>query len=214
MISKRKKFAAILFDFDGVIGKTMDDNYISWKHAFSKYGIHIDKNEFFLLEGMTTDKIAEHFLKKASGKINISGEVAKTKDEYYLRNRSFSVYNGIGNLLPYLKEKGYLLALVSGGTHKRISKSLKNKFLNYFDVVITGDDITRCKPHPEPYLTAAKKLSVKPSDCLAIENAPLGIESAKRAGMQCIAVCSTLNKKYLTKADKLINRITELSKIL
>lgn len=214
MISKRKKFIAILFDFDGVIGKTMDDNYRSWKYALSEYNITIAKSEYFLLEGMTTKKIAEHFLRKNLHNIKIAGKIAKLKDEYCIKNRSFSLYNGGENLLPYLKKRGYLLGLVSGGTYKRISKSLKNKFLKYFDVVITGDNVTRCKPHPEPYLTAAKKLLVKPSDCLAVENAPLGVESAKRAGMQCIAICSTLNKKYLLTADKIINSIIKLSKIL
>lgn len=215
MVSRKKKFTAVLFDFDGVIGKTMGNNYRSWKYAFSKYDINIDKKEYFLLEGMTIKKIAEHFLRKNSKNIKAADVIAKVKDRHYIKNRSFSMYSGVKNLLSYLRNKGYILGMVSGGTYKRILKSLKSRFLKkYFDVVITGDDVAGCKPNPEPYLTAAKKLSVRPSYCVAVENAPLGIKSAKRAGMYCIAVSSTLNKKYLSKADKIINRISELSKIL
>ena len=58
-----KKYKAVFFDFDGVIGKTMEDNYRAWKYAFSRYNIPVNKTEYFLLEGMSVKKIAEHFLK-------------------------------------------------------------------------------------------------------------------------------------------------------
>ena len=58
-----KKYKAVFFDFDGVIGKTMEDNYRAWKYAFCKYNIPVDKTEYFLMEGMSAKKIAEHFLK-------------------------------------------------------------------------------------------------------------------------------------------------------
>ena len=74
--------------------------------------------------------------------------------------------------------------------------------------------MTRCKPNAEPYLTAAKKLLVRPSDCLAVENAPLGIKSVKRAGMYCAAISSTLDRKYLKKADNIIDKLVNIKKIL
>lgn len=209
-----KKYKAILFDFDGVIGKTMEDNYKAWKHAFSKYGIKIDKVEYFLLEGMNVKKIAEHFLKKNSENLSLSDRIVKLKEKYYLENNRFSVYKGVKKLLLGLKKDGYLLGLVSGGTNERIKKSLNSNLLKYFDCVVTGDMTKKCKPDPEPYLIAAKKLSVSSSNCLVVENAPLGIESAKKAGMYCIAVCSTLDRKYLKKANKTINNLTELKYVL
>lgn len=117
-------------------------------------------------------------------------------------------------MINKLKKKGYLLGLVSGGSYIRLSKSLDGKFLNNFDVIITGDKVNNCKPHPEPYLSAAKALSVSPSDCVVVENAPVGIESAKKAGMYCLTICSTLNNKYLQKADKIIDKFIDLKEIL
>lgn len=79
---------------------------------------------------------------------------------------------------------------------------------------MTGDSIKRYKPHPLPYLTAAKKLLVNSSECLVVENAPFGIESAKRAKMYCVAMCSTLEKKYLKKVNETVNNITEIRELL
>lgn len=205
-----KKYKAVFFDFDGVIGKTMEDNYRAWKCAFSKYNIPVNKTEYFLLEGMSAKKIAEHFLKNNRGNNVMAEELVKLKEEHYAKNNSFKLYPGAKQIIPLLKKKGCLLGLVSGGSYERISNSLKTELLKCFDVVITGDKIKKCKPEPEPYLTAAKKLSVKPSHCLAVENAPLGVESAKRAGMYCTAVCSTLDEKYLKKADVVIDKLTKL----
>jgi beta-phosphoglucomutase len=82
------------------------------------------------------------------------------------------------------------------------------------DVIITGDKVYNCKPHPEPYLNAAKALSVGPLECVVVENAPVGIESAKSAGMYCIAICSTLERRYLEKADMIIDKFADLEKLL
>ena len=79
---------------------------------------------------------------------------------------------------------------------------------------MSGDDSVRGKPHPDPYLNAATKLGVLPQECLVIENAPLGIKSAKRAGIYCIAICSTLDKSYLSEADKIVENIKDINNIL
>jgi beta-phosphoglucomutase len=65
------------------------------------------------------------------------------------------------------------------------------------------------KPHPEPYLKAAKALGVKPSECAVIENAPYGVASAKKAGMFCIAITSSLPKEYLKRADVVVDSLAE-----
>ena len=209
-----RAYKAILFDFDGVLGMTMEDNYHAWNRAFAKYNIDIDKNEYFLLEGLNTKKVAEHFLKNSKELPEIINGIVNLKEKYYMENNSFSFYKGVETTISRLKKSGYLLGLVSGANYIRLSKSLEQKFLSKFDVVITGDRVNNCKPHPESYLKAANALSVKPSDCVVVENAPLGIESAKAAGMYCIAVASTLEKKYLFKADSIINKLSELEGIL
>lgn len=209
-----KKYKAVFFDFDGVIGKTMDDNYLAWEYAFSQYDIPINKNEYFLLEGMNTRGVARHFIGKSTRNFGVADEIAGLKEKYYLENNRFSFYDGVESLIPKFKVKGYLLGLVSGASYVRLERLLNQEFLKNLEVVITGDKVRNCKPHPESYLNAAKYLSIPPSECAVVENAPVGIESAKGAGMYCIAICSTLERRHLQKADRIIERFTDLEKIL
>jgi beta-phosphoglucomutase len=209
-----RKHKAILFDFDGVLGMTMEDNAHAWEYALSRHNIRFDKNEYLLFEGLNTKKVVEHFA-GCIEKIRINVEdIVKLKEEYYIENNSFSLYEGGEALISRLKKEGYLLGLVTAANYIRLSNTVDSEVISSFNVIITGDKVNNCKPHPESYLNAANALSVKPSDCVVVENAPLGIESAKAAGMYCIAVASTLEKKYLFKANRIINKLSELEGIL
>lgn len=96
---------------------------------------------------------------------------------------------GLVASLKRFKKAGLKLAIASSGAKKYIHIVLqKFEIAQYFDVVITGDDVTKGKPHPETYLTAAKKLGLKPEACVVLEDATKGIESAKGAGCKCIAI--------------------------
>lgn len=207
-------FKAVFFDFDGVVGRTMDDNYRAWRYAFSKYGKNLNKHEYFLTEGMNTKKIASCFLGNVAGKKDKIRRIIELKEKYYLENNKFSLYPGVNRIIPSLKKKNYRLGLVSGGSFSRISTTLGNKFLGHFDIIVTGDKILNPKPHPEAYLKAARRLSIKPSECIVVENAPLGIASAKKAKMYCVAVSTTLEHKFLLAADKIIDRFSALEEIL
>ena len=99
------------------------------------------------------------------------------------------------------------------------SKKIINRFyfsffllsqLNKFDVIISGDDTEKGKPNPEPYLAAMQKLNILPIESLVIENAPLGIQSAKTAGAYCIAITTTLGREYLKEADEVVKNHREL----
>ena len=205
-----KKYKAILFDFDGVIGRTMEDNYTAWKNVLSQFGIELTKDEYFLLEGLNTIELAKLLLSKNGKATNQAAEIVKAKEEYYLKNNHFSLYEGVEETIHSLKKNGYLLAIVSAANYARLSKTLDPSILNEFNTVITGDNIDRGKPFPDPYLTAAKELGIEPSECLVVENAPVGIEAAKNANMYCIAITSTLDRKYLLKADKIIGNFSML----
>lgn len=214
MICAIGRFRAVFFDFDGVIGRTMDDNYRAWQYAFLEYGKNLNKHKYFLTEGMNTKKIASYFLGNVSKKKEKIRRVIELKERYYLENNKFSLYPGVKRIISKLKKNGYKLGLVSGGSFSRISATLKNRFLGYFDIIVTGDKIRNPKPHPEAYLKAARRLSIKPSECMVVENAPLGIASAKKAKMYCAAVSTTLDRKFLLTADMIVDSFLALEKIL
>jgi len=80
--------------------------------------------------------------------------------------------------------------------------------------VVTGDSVKKGKPHPEPYLKAASVLGLRPKQCLVVENAPFGIASAKKAGMFCIAITTSLPRDYLKQADIIVDRLEDITGII
>lgn len=102
-----------------------------------------------------------------------------------------------------------------------IATNSRNRYFNfivdslgirkYFKVVVTAEDVTKGKPDPEIYLTAAKKLQVGSNDCVVFEDTMMGIKSAKAAGMKVIAVTTTYLKEELSLADKIIDSFDEIN---
>ena len=204
-----KNLKAVLFDFDGVLADTMQDNFQAWKKAFADFGIEIKQDDYFPLEGMKLINVA----KTISIQYNINPnpeEIVKLKSKYYLEDHSFSFYPEVPELINFLKERGKLLAIVSASPREKIERTVPKDFLDKFDVVISGEDTKKGKPNPEPYSTGMKKLNVKPEESLVVENAPLGIKSAKSAGAYCVAITTTLGEEYLRESDKVTNSHREL----
>jgi beta-phosphoglucomutase len=208
------EFQAVLFDFDGVIGRTLEDNYQAWVHVFAEFGAVIDAEEYFLMEGRRSTHTVRHFLAKNGLDPELAPEVIARKNEYYARHNTFQLYEGVGDLLRALRAAELKLGVVSGGSAARLHSPPSCEVLPLFDVVVTGDDCPAGKPAPDPYLMAAAKLAVEPEACLVIENAPLGIEAAKSAGMECIALCSTLARAHLQRADRVLDNLRDLKVLL
>lgn len=100
---------------------------------------------------------------------------------------------------------------MTGAIRQNIEPVTGKELLENFDVIIPGHEVANTKPHPEPYLTAARKLDVQPNECLVIENAPLGIRAAKLAGMYCIAVKTTIkNEIQLHEADSIVEDMAKV----
>ena len=81
-----------------------------------------------------------------------------------------------------------------------------------FDVTVTGSDVRKGKPHAEPFLKALQQLGVNAKQAVVLENAPFGIEAAKRAGLFCIALQTSLPRKYLSRADVTFESYAQLHK--
>lgn len=205
--------SAVLFDYDGVLVKTSAQNYLSWKNVFaSEFGVHISDEEYYLLEGMSAAEIAFRLI-SIHGILNANiSNIVNKKENYFKKNYIAPVYIGVFETLNYLKNEGLLSALVSGSSETRICDSTPKKLLSLIDVKIHADNTFKNKPNPDPYLTAIKMLNVKAEDVIVVENSPLGIQSAKAAHLFCIALCTTLEKKYLMKADLIFRDFMTFSK--
>lgn len=200
-----KKVKAVLFDYDGVIADTMADNCKAWKHAFADFSVPITDQEYYLLEGMTPAAIAEKIGTQYALSQDAIMQIPKKKADYYRLDNSFRVYPEISDIVRAIKARGIKLALVSGADRHRIEEMTPKELLSLFGVIVAADDITHPKPDPEPYRIVLERLSVTPEEAVVIENAPLGIQSAKAAGCYCIALETTLPRDLLTAADRVIS---------
>lgn len=192
---------AVIFDFDGVIADTMQDNFKAWEKAFSDYGAKIQAIDYFLMEGMGRYEIAEAFIEKTRLDKTLVNTLVQKKEDNYKCDNNFTIYKEIPLLLQLLQKHQIKIGLVTGASRDRIEHTLGEELKKYFSVIVTSDEVINCKPHPEPYLKAIEKIKCDPKNTIVIENAKLGIMSAKKAGCICYALQTTLGKEYLTDAD-------------
>lgn len=204
---------AVLFDFDGVIANTMEYHVEAWNKALTDFGVSIKTADLAAEEGANADEIARNLLRKKNIELNDNeiDELTIQKRKIYRRITRAGVIPETGSLIKKLKSNAVRIGLVTGSVRSSIKRVVDEAFLSQFDVVITSEDVAANKPAPDPYLTAARKLNVDSDACVVIENAPKGIEAAKRAGMTCIALRTTIkDDSILSDADVIVDNALEI----
>lgn len=188
---------------DGVITDTMPFHYKAWKYVFGLHGIHLSKLDIYEREGQKGIESLDEIFAKYDKPLNklIAQKLLKNKEAYFKKIFKLRFIPGARSFLKKCINKKFRLALVTGTSRDEAVRLLPKKIFNIFEVTVCGSDVRHGKPHPEPYLKALKGLSLKAKDCMVIENAPFGIRSAKAAGIQCVAIATSLPKAYLQQAD-------------
>lgn len=200
----------ILFDFDGTLADTMEGHYQAWKTALAEHGIAIQARDYYPLEGRGLRDVAREFTKERSWTDAAVGELVRKKKQYYVQRQSIVFFPGVESLVSELRARRVPMAIVTAGHLDQLQSSVPSRFLDQFDALITGDLIEHGKPDPESYLRGAEKLGLAPSNCVAVENSPLGVRSARGAGVYCIAVCSTVDRADLNEADEVLDRFEDI----
>ena len=137
-------------------------------------------------------------------------KVAGLKDDYYLKLHQFKLYPSVTTLIDNLAENQIPIGIVTAAHKDRILKTVPGTFLEKFNALVTGDMTDKGKPFPDPYLKGCGALGISPEQCIVIENAPLGIQSAIAANAYCIAICSTLKSSFLQAADEIVDSFDQL----
>ncbi len=188
MIKIPQKAKALIFDLDGTIANTMPNHFISWRKAVIPYGIDFSAELFMQLTGMprtaTIEKLNEMFGTKMNPDI-----VGKVKETHF--KTLVDLTEEIGVVTDVIRKYHTILpmSIGTGSTKNGAKKTLEViGFENYFDIVITADDIIHHKPHPETFLKCAELMGVKPQDCVVFEDGILGMNAAVEAGMMLIDV--------------------------
>lgn len=197
---------AVIFDMDGVI---IDSEPVWFKVdqiMIKKFGkpCNIEyKNKIMGLNGRGGIKLLRKLFKlKGTTKALLKIRFSLLKN---LLKKEVKTRPGAEKLIINLYKKHYPLALASSSPPDVISLVLKKFNLKkYFKVIISGHRIRKIKPHPDIFLKTAKKLKIKPKNCLVIEDAPSGEKAAKRAGMKCIIVRHKYNQDIKFKLADLV----------
>ena len=205
---------AVLFDLDGVLMKSMEQHLEAWQHAFRRFNVVIKDSDFYKLEGRGVKAVVETLIEKFKIDPELKDELIRVKVDYYNRNFKPLFYDNLYSVLDLLKDNHCDMAVVTGGYRDRVEKIMNDYFKGYFSAAVTSDDVKNTKPYPEPYLKGATLLGYRPAQCLVIENAPMGIESAKKAGMHVVAITTTMTRDYLDQADVIVDSFAEVEKYL
>jgi beta-phosphoglucomutase len=204
---------AILFDLDGVIVDSLYNHYLAWQNMFEALGGSVSLQTVLLHEGRNSFEILPTLMKESG--VNIPEEqwkpLIEKKREYFRSIAQLKYYPNAFETIAEVRKRGYKTALVTACARKNMENFVNAERQMLFDVIISGDDVERSKPNPDPYLKAERLLKINTDECVVVENAPLGIEAAKNAGMICIAVESTLGREFLQSADFIINEIQDLT---
>lgn len=209
---------AIIFDMDGVLVDSMSYHAEAVQHIFDEIGVEMDKQDIFEREGERTVDIVAFLLEKGTGDIS-SYDISDIVERYiaeFNRIVEINVFDGMQECLSGLKEI-FDLAVVSGSDRPIVLDIIEAKYPGVFRELVTADDVQRGKPEPDPYLKAIEMLGVSSQEAIVVENAPMGVESAKKAGLCCVAVPTYLDAEKFHQADMVIEdhiRLVEFLKKL
>ncbi len=205
----------IIFDIDGVLVDSYAPHLRSWQLLGEEIGVPIAEGQFAATFGRTSREIIREFF-------GVTDPAAIRR----LDDRKESLYRGlIREAVPAMPgavetvarmySAGFSLAVGSSGPPENVHLVCRELgLMRYLSAVVTGDDVQRGKPDPQVFELAAAKLALPPERCVVIEDAPAGIEAARRAGMRCVALTSTHPAAALGAAEEVITRLEELTSAL
>jgi beta-phosphoglucomutase family hydrolase len=178
----------LIFDCDGTIADTMPLHYKSWQTALGDHSRYFPETVFYELAGMPSAQIVTLLNERHGCHMDVE-KVAHRKEELFQQ-----YLPEVTEILPVaeLVEKYHgkvPLAVATGGTRRNCVRTLELLHLaQYFGAIVTADEVPHGKPDPDIFLEAAKRIGIKPDKCLVFEDADLGVQAAKAAGMAYIDI--------------------------
>lgn len=210
-MSEEKVLQAVLWDMDGVIVDTYEGHFVAWKQSLDEVGQAYDEDTFRRTFGMNNRLIMATVFGRELDEAFIQ-EVSDRKEELFRRDIKGKVQTlaGVLDWLEQFKRMNLKQAVASSAPQANIDALITELNIRVFFQAEAAGATLKGKPNPAVFLLAAKLLGVDPRNCLVIEDSIAGVEAAKSAGCQCVAVLTTNQASDLTQADLIVKDLSYL----
>jgi beta-phosphoglucomutase len=204
---------ACIFDLDGVIVDTAKYHYLAWKRLASELGIELTEEVNERLKGVSRMESLDIILKLKGIPMSVPERegLADKKNKWFVEYihamKPDEIFDGVKELMQQIRTHNIKIGLASSSKNAKAVLELL-AIQSEFDVVVDGTMIKHTKPHPEIFQQAAAALGLAPDDCIVIEDAEAGVESAISAGMKCVGIGSP---RQLSKANLVVSKISDLN---
>jgi HAD superfamily hydrolase (TIGR01509 family) len=183
-----KRYAGYIFDCDGTLADSMPLHYRAWADTVTKYGGQMPEELFYALGGWPSHKMVE-LLNERFG-TSLDPEIVASEKEHLYVERIARI-QPIPEVAEFARQVVVFakVSVASGGVLPVVTRTLETiGFKGFFSVIVTSEQVKRGKPFPDMFLEAARRMGVRPSECLVLEDSIAGFEAAIAAGMDYVKV--------------------------
>jgi beta-phosphoglucomutase len=213
---------AIFFDMDGVIYDSMGNHSVAWNKAFANLGLDFPLEQVYMNEGRTGSSTIQMFFHEKLGREATEEEIlhiyAKKSEYFELMPKPIPI-KGISRLMERLFKENIAIWVVTGSAQEQLLDGLCIDFYGLVqkERIVSANHVKHGKPNPDPYLLALKKSGFAAAEVAVIENAPLGVLSAKAAGIYTIGINTGILADEIlwnAGADVVVKEVHQLEKII
>jgi len=200
----------VLWDLDGTLVDSAEYHWIAWRDTLAREHVAITYDQFLASFGLRNDRILRGWLPPGTAPETIQrlGDAKEAEFRRVAREGGLTPLPGAADWVGRLHADGWPQAVASSAPRLNVEAMLQALSLDgYFDVITSAEDVTAGKPDPQVFLVAASRLAVSPSRCIVVEDAPAGVEAARRAGMHQIGV----NRTTVLDADIYAQSLDQLT---
>lgn len=194
-------FKGIVFDMDGTLAATEPLHMDAWLSVLNDAGFPFDEHWFQQWVGLSDRMLAEAVVRDYDILLSVEDLQEQKRNLFYTTARQKAkLYDGIDEALTWLQQRIPIALATSSSDLDTEAVFINTQLDRFFRTIVTSDRVTNLKPAPEPYLLACSELDLPPTECVAIEDSPAGVTSARRAGLTVIGVTTSKTPEQLHEA--------------
>ncbi len=204
---------AVIFDMDGVLTDSEPLINAAAVAAFREFGLRVEPDDFLPFVGTGEDRYLGGVAEKHGYVVDLPVLKRRTYEIYLEEVPSrLKAFTGACELVRACREAGLRIAVASSADQVKVHANLHTIGLppDWWDAVVTGENVRNKKPAPDIFLAAAERLGCSPAECVVVEDAVQGVQSAKAAGMACVAVAQSFSEDLLRGADIVAPHIADV----